>query len=399
MVGSQSILAFGADFYSGNLRHDMVEFVLGMAIGKLFIARSKLGKMDRGPESKGGWIKDTAWELMAMGLLTALFYVATVGVLKQFLLEQKWHVVESWARKSGGTMLGFTATIWVFSWSRGFFSKLMSTPTAVYLGEISFALYLIQVPVMEIVKSESNGLQLPMFYFVAIAIGLCLGMAMLLFAVVEMPCRQFLVSVVTRDWGKAFAAIGSSFRRVCSGYVGVIALSLIGICIALLVYEKQNQKLTVPVSEVLNVLGEFNGIENSPVTFEDEAILHRWSVADKKDHFVVTMLWEVLEQQQRVRFVHICDEQENILYNVPANVETFRGAPEGSIVIDHCKIYKNKIREKAKLDQPGKKYVGIGFWAKGIGTTSADRGQLQMGNRRLLVGQLSTDGIIKVEEK
>jgi len=37
----------------------MVEFVLGVAIGKLFIARSKSGKMDRGPESVGGWIKDT----------------------------------------------------------------------------------------------------------------------------------------------------------------------------------------------------------------------------------------------------------------------------------------------------------------------------------------------------
>jgi len=377
----------------------MVEFVLGMAIGKLFIARSKLGKMDRGPESFGGWIKDTAWELMAMGLLAVLFYVATVGVLKQFLIEQNWHVVESWTRKSGGTMLGFAATVWVFSWSRGFFSKLMSTPTAVYLGEISFALYLIQTPVLEALKSEFNGLQIPMFYFVAIAIGLCLGLAMLLFAIIEMPCRQFLVSAVAQDWGKAFAAVGSSCRRVCSGYVGAIALGLIGICVALVAYEKQNQKLTVPVSEVLDVLGEFNGIESSSVTFKDEAILHRWSVTDKKNHIVVTMLWEVLDRQQRVRFVHICDEQENILYNVPSNVDKFRGAPRGSIVIDHCKIHKNKIREKAKLDQPGKKYVGIGFWAKGIGTAPANRGQLQMENRRLLVGQLSADGIIKVEEK
>ena len=203
---------------------------------------------------------------------------------------------------------------------------------------------------------------------------------------------------MSNGWGKAFAALGSSVRRVCSGYVGIIALGLIGTCVGLLVHEKQNQKLTVPVSEFLDVLSEINGIENSPVTFKDEAILHRWSVADKRDHIVVTMVWEVLERQQRVRFVHICDEQENLLYNVPANVETFRGAPKGSILVDHCKIYKNKIREKAKLEQPSKKYIGIGFWAKGNGTAPADRGQLQMGNRRLLVGQFSPGGIIKLEE-
>ena len=108
----------------------MVEFVLGVVIGKLFIARSKSDKMDRGPASVGGWIKDTAWELMAMGFLAVLFYIATAGVLHEFLLQQKWYVVASWARESGGSVLGFAATIWVFSWSRGFFGRLMSTPVS-----------------------------------------------------------------------------------------------------------------------------------------------------------------------------------------------------------------------------------------------------------------------------
>ena len=377
----------------------LVEFVLGMAVGKLFIARSKSGKMDRGPESVGGWIKDTVWELMAMGFLAALYYAATAGILHEFLQEQKWRVAESWTRKSGGTMLGFAAVIWVLSWSRGCFSKLISTPTAVYLGEISFALYLIQTPVLMVVKAEFHGLQIPMFYFMAIVIGLCLGLAMMLFAVVEMPCRQFLVSAIARDWNRSFAAVGSSFRRVYSGYVGVIALSLIGICVALVAYEKRHPKLTVPADKVLYAFDDINVIDYSPVTFKDEAILHWWSVTDEKDHVVVTLLWQTLEQQKRVRFVHICDEQENILYNGPTNTKDFSGAPEGSIVIDHCIIYKDKIRENARLEQPEKKYIGIGFWAEGIGTTPADSGQLQMKNRRLLVGQLSQDGIVKVEAK
>jgi len=378
----------------------LVEFVLGMAVGKLFIAQSKSGKMDRGPESVGGWIKDTAWELVTVGLLAVLFYVATAGVLQFFLREQKWHVVASWVSKSGGTMLGFAAVVWVFSWSRGFLSKLLSTPTAVYLGEISFAVYLVQLPVLMVLKSEFNGLQLPIFYFMALAIGLCIGLAMLLFAIVEMPCRQFLVSVVARDWGKAFAAAGSSWGRVCSGYVGIIALGLVGVCVALVAHEKNNSKLTVPAGKLLSAFSDISGGgEYSPVTFKDEAILHWWAVADKKDHVVVTLLWQVLEQQKRARFVHICDEHENILYNGPPNAKDFCGALPGSIVIDRCKIYKDKIRNKGKLEQPAKKYVGIGFWAAGMGTTPADTGQLQMGNRRLLVGELSQDGIVKVEPK
>ena len=86
-------------------------------------------------------------------------------------------------------------------------------------------------------------------------------------------------------------------------------------------------------------------------------------------------------------------------YNGPPNAKDFCGALPGSIVIDRCKIYKDKFRNKGKLEQPAKKYVGIGFWAAGMGTTPADTGQLQMGNRRLLVGELSQDGIVKVEPK
>ena len=74
-------------------------------------------------------------------------------------------------------------------------------------------------------------------------------------------------------------------------------------------------------------------------------------------------------------------------------------SPEVSFAHRVQQNFQRPNQRKAGLDQPGKKYVGVGFWAEGIDTTPADSGQLQMENRRLLLAQLIADGIVKVEEK
>ena len=370
----------------------VVEFVIGMWVGKFYLSFTKSGRFahaDGSSHSRIAWVKDSCWELLAIGFLIFLFREATMGHLHEYLQANRWQVAENWIRKSGGTVLGFAAIVWVFSWSRGFLSNLLSTRTAVYLGEISFALYLIQIPVLTILKYEFNGLQLPMFYFVMLAVGLCLSLAMLLFAVIEMPCRQFLVAAVSGNWPKAWSSAGSAYQRVRSGYVGAISIGLLALCGFLLKYEKQHPTVSVPAREVLGVLDSMEGINYSPVTFKDEAILHWWDVREGEKNIEIKMWWEILEGQKRARFLHISDEQGELIYNGPSNTEDFVGAPEGSFVIDHCRIDKSIIK-------PGMKYVGIGFYAKGIGTTPADSGNLQMEKRRLLVADISADGATKV---
>lgn len=367
----------------------IVEFILGMWVGKTYLHYAKSGRMDRGPESRRSWALDSGWELLAIGLLAALFYEAAFGHLHEILISSPWKVVENWIRKSGGTMLGFAAVVWVFSWSRGFFSKLLSTPTAVYLGEISFALYLIQIPVLDILKRETNGLHLPLFYFVLLAVGMCIGLAMLLFAVIEMPCRQFLVSVVAGNWSKAWAAVGSSYQRTQNGYAGLIAIALLGLCVFLVEHEKKQRAATGSATEALIALDNLEGIDFAPVTFRDEAILLKWDVAEAADHLMIEMWWQILPGHRRARFLHISDEAGKIIYNGPVNTKDFVGATEGSFVVDYCKINKDIIK-------PNMKYVGIGFYAKGIGTAPADSGRRQMGNHRLIVAGLTHYGVEKI---
>jgi len=307
----------------------IVEFILGMWVGKVYLRYAKSGRMDRGPESRRGWTLDTSWELLSIGLLAALFYEAAFGHLHEALLSSPYKVVESWIRKSGGTMLGFAAVVWVFSWSRGFFSKLLSTRTAVYLGEISFALYLIQIPVMDMLKFETNSLNLPLFYFVLLAVGICLGLAMLLFAVIEMPCRQFLVSVIAGNWSKAWAAVSSSFRRTQNGYVGLIAIALIGLCVFFVEHEKRSRSVAGSASEALMVLDHLEGLDFAPVTFRDEAILLWTDVAEADDHLMIEMWWQILPDEQkrlcrRFRRIVCCRPLQNQQRHYQAQHEIYR---------------------------------------------------------------------------
>jgi len=63
----------------------IVEFILGMWVGKVYLRYAKSGRMDRGPESRRGWTLDTSWELLSIGLLAALFYEAAFGHLHEAL--------------------------------------------------------------------------------------------------------------------------------------------------------------------------------------------------------------------------------------------------------------------------------------------------------------------------
>jgi peptidoglycan/LPS O-acetylase OafA/YrhL len=97
-----------------------------------------------------------------------------------------------------GSALSFAVLIWIFAYQRGIASRLVGTRPVVFLGEISFALYLIHVPLLElpvvrVFFSNSDAMaseqrQLLIFGFIA---GL-LTLAALVHLVIEQPIRLAL---------------------------------------------------------------------------------------------------------------------------------------------------------------------------------------------------------------
>jgi peptidoglycan/LPS O-acetylase OafA/YrhL len=371
----------------------ITEFILGMWLGKRFLSskRSDSIPLPDAPPRIGSLIKDSLFEILALGIVVTIFYFVNYGPLPDFLAKNQCIATKSWLARSGGTMFGFAAVVWVFSSSNGFLGKLFSTPTSVYLGEISFSLYLVQAPVLAMMAHQLGDAKLPKFYFVTIGVAMSLGFSMLLYAVVEMPIRQLMVSIPEKNWKKFWSSFSMAFRSLVNGYTGLIGACIVLVSAGLIQYERNNVVSEGPSPEILEAMSGLMDSDFAPITFRDEATLHWFKVVDREDAVELTMWWEILPGHQRVRFMHFCDDAETILFDGYTNKDDFDDKAPGSFVLDRCVVKKEDFK-------PGTKYLGIGFWRKGLGVVPADRGRRQMENRRLLVAEITPDGVIAVDQ-
>ncbi len=86
----------------------------------------------------------------------------------------------------------FAAVIWACSESTGFISQVLGTNWLVVLGEASFGLYLIHMPVHHLfmwMHWETSRTMLPVY------LGVCVGLSLLSFYFVENPTRQWILQV------------------------------------------------------------------------------------------------------------------------------------------------------------------------------------------------------------
>lgn len=111
----------------------LLEFACGILAARFFAARSSFL-----PKS----IKlSTAIELAVVGLFIANHYL--IGAIPRYIAQgfgEAW-AVSGWVRFSG-ELGAFLVAIVVLAHGRGLLSRLLSTKVLVYLGEISFSLYL-----------------------------------------------------------------------------------------------------------------------------------------------------------------------------------------------------------------------------------------------------------------
>ena len=84
----------------------------------------------------------------------------------------------------------FAAIIWAFSNNRSLFSRWLSAPWLVVLGEASYGLYLIHYVVYQLF--EAFGLdKIPLLF--PVYLGVCIGLSVLSLYFVETPIRKWLL--------------------------------------------------------------------------------------------------------------------------------------------------------------------------------------------------------------
>ncbi len=373
----------------------LIEFAVGMMVGRIYLDRiSPAPETEQASSGIGLFLRDTIYELSALLVLAgSLYCVSNIGPIHEWLEHQQWKVVDSWMAKGAGSIVGFAIIIWVFSWSTGLFARLVSRPLVVYLGEISFSLYLIQIPVIEALRPLLPAQMLPVSFVVLMAVGICGCLAALLHAMVETPCRQFLVSLVSK--GKESIKIGrpmSGFKKIPNQLwnrgIGIGSLVGLILCGGLLAFEISRSEIQIAqqneiVAAKALSLG-FSSKDVRAVHFVDEAVLHAARVEETDEEVKLILMWEVLPGRQRFRFTHVCDEAGKLLYVGPSETKLFEQASPNMFVVDECVFEKSQLGEAAK--------IGIGFYAQGLDTATVFGGKLGMSGHRLELVRLGEDG-------
>lgn len=136
------------------------------------------------------WPRFQARNFFKCTILEALLVLAVVlnfCVVPRFVHENTASAAAFWLLHCSGALI-FPFLIALFSIERGLFSKLLRHPSAVYLGEISYSMYLLHWPLLQIFRTQA--LTMNAFSFLLLfGIALLLS-SMLLFHVVEKPLRR-----------------------------------------------------------------------------------------------------------------------------------------------------------------------------------------------------------------
>lgn len=332
------------------------------------------------------------WNVRSVGLQTLLEVLALSGIVLLNLFFQgsglihKWINVDDyrplvyWLAKGTGSVVGFAFVVWVFSWSRGLVSKLLARRWFVYLGEISFAFYLVHQLIQVKIKSLAQGLPLTPLIAISISLVLTLAVSALLYAVVEVPCKESLLSLSDRKWSKAFRTIGRIPANVWRS--GVLPVSIaIGVCCAfVLTWEIQSSfESCVDPAAVRKIIArsrpEFRG-----VVFEDEALLHGLSYEQVENGTRIYMVWQVFPSCARSRFIHICDQNGQVLRQCNSKGDQFIRAVPDQLWVDEVFVEQSKLNDAT--------FIGLGFYSPELKAARVKKGPRSMSNHRLDIVQL-----------
>ncbi|MFM7562011.1 MAG: acyltransferase family protein [Planctomycetota bacterium] len=354
-----------------------IDFVLGMAAGKWFLRHA--GTSDTEKTKSTGltrWCRDTLFELLAVGGLLAVGWAASrSGPLHHWWIDRGLSLMAYWSLRGGALLLPFAFLIWVLAWSKGMLAQFLSQPLIVWLGEISFAFYLVQYSVIRFLDPWVSEGFLPVSVVIAMVITFSLALAILLHLMIELPCRTVFREAVAGNWSKAGRTLWEIPGNLMKSGAAVTAAGLIVIALNAGWFESDQQQYSR--KQMFNRWEEAQlGKDYLRIVFDKEATLLSYSVKEAEDKGLeLELFWEIHPDHSRGRFLHITDSAGKIIYQPLLQQETFARASPGE-----------RITEKILLEAkhiPADGQIGIGFYDRYSGTSPIVGGVLTMNGRRL----------------
>lgn len=337
------------------------EFCTGMAMGFVYLQRRNLGSRVLN--------RSLAWDTFAE--FSCLF-----GIFAYRWLIGHYHVIAQLNRAVwGGPFLGawfnftsgclvFGVTIYVFSRSRGIFARLLGSRGMVFLGELSFAFYMIHQIVIRTVIVYSRYYEGIGVWEVSLCV-LCIsiGVSIVLHKLIEIPAKQAWMRISEGRFRSAISIPWAAGVKFCTSrlLVATALMCLIPAAILSGHQDRERARITMKIQSIIDSTPE----PLRDVKFGDSMILRGYQMDPTLDGLIVNLVWEKRGEVNRNRFVHICDEGGNLQAYGPREAQLFAAAKFGQI-FEESFLVPNVELDKGCV-------IAIGFH-------SAERGMAQIAN-------------------
>ena len=163
----------------------LFEFTLGMVTYECW--------RRAGPKIKNQIVAGTVWEFAALAFLLFMVWQSPVWADHVTGLWFFGSELAGFWMLAGPTSIGYAALIFVLAQEQGLIARLLSRPVFVLLGHLSYAIYLVHWPVLVFFSTHRKSFAgMPDWVMFSIIGLLILGLAYLIWATIEKPCRALL---------------------------------------------------------------------------------------------------------------------------------------------------------------------------------------------------------------
>lgn len=358
------------------------EFCTGMAIGWIYLNRSKLESRYL---NRSIWT-DSIAEIGCLGMIVGYQWLIRHFYVVAQLRNAEWGgpFVGGWFNFSCGCLF-FAVIIYVFSRSQGVISRLVSTKPMVFLGEVSFAFYMIHQFVIRAVLNYSKYYGDLSPWLIATCVGaISLALSILLYKLIEIPTKSALLKLYDGKFKDAVMIpfrSGFQFAKTRHGFV--VLLLLIVPMVTL-----KNYRYTAAATTGVEEIVQSTDPSQRNIQFGDAMILLGCEAVPRRGGIEFHLAWEKCGEVKRNRYIQILDREGNVVAHGPRERELFERAKTGERFVDTF-LLVNKTIDKGCT-------VGIGFHGAGIGMAKVNKGNRTNKNRRLEL--LSRDEYLRLAE-
>ena len=326
----------------------LLEFATGMAAGMVFVQRAKKHVATAAlTDTKRTALSATALEILVLSLSIFCFQLINYTGLFKYLysFQEIGPTLKHWMSFSGG-MFFHAITIYVFAKSAGWVSRFMGSKTMVFLGEISFAFYMIHSPLTHFVKQKFwFGSDFSVPYFAAFTLALCIAISAWLYYFVEIPAKNTMLK-----WYAGDAKLGQLLyemlvkpiqRITQSSMLPAMILAFVVPIVITKVYQRIDRKSFTATNVIQSVSPEFQA-----VNFGKQVELLAADVVPRRDSARVNAVWKFAAPGKAIVSVHFAGTE----HDNRTQVITCRREDVGKPIVMSMIVYQGKFEEADAIE-------------------------------------------------